>query len=104
MAALRIVVSWALGAAAAGLIVPLDEAAAQGTGGAARSASREAPPAGSTPGRAPTTESTPGRSRDDASVPGRSRDARSTEGQRRGDERSATRARENDGRSRTPSN
>jgi hypothetical protein len=77
---------------------------AQGASGDTRSATRKAPEAGSTPGRSPRAESAPGRTRDDRSTQGASNDARSSEGRPGPDSRSADRARENDRRSRTPSN
>jgi hypothetical protein len=77
---------------------------AQGDSSNSRSATRAAPVAGSTPGREPLGESSPGRSREGAATSGTTRDDRSRPAQSRGDMRSADRERENDRRSRTPSN
>jgi hypothetical protein len=79
-------------------------AVAQGASGDTRSATRKAPEAGSATGRVPAAESSPGRTRDDRSTPGASNDARSSDGRTGADSRSANRERENDRRSRTPSN
>jgi hypothetical protein len=98
----RVFVAIALTAALALALLDAEPAHAQAGQAEGRSASREAPAAGSTPGRSPAADSAPGRTREDRSTPGASRNERSVQGQTRSNERSAKRERDGDGRSRTP--
>ena len=75
---------------------------AQGASGDSRSTPGQTRDA-STPGRAPTGASASRQGRDDRSTPGAATDTRSTAGTRGADERSRTRERPDDGRSRAPS-
>jgi hypothetical protein len=77
---------------------------AQGNSTDNRSATREAPAAGSTPGRAPSNASTPGRSGDNRSTTGATNSSRSTDGRANASERSTPGASKADSRSRSPSN
>lgn len=77
---------------------------AQGGSGDNRSATREAPGAGSTPGRAPSNASTPGRKTDSRSTPGASNAERSTDGRTNASSRSTPGTSGRESRSRTPAN